>query len=98
MAYIPDGKVVGISKLARVTEAFALRLQIQERLTAQIAECLHKTLSTAGAAVMIEAEHHCMTVRVAFIHMIQKMVTHIISQVFIMIALSCAREFLDFCK
>lgn len=63
IAYIPDGKVVGISKLARVTEAFALRLQIQERLTAQIAECIAHTLHAKGVAVMIEAEHFCMTTR-----------------------------------
>ncbi len=63
IAYIPNGKVVGISKLARVTEAFALRLQIQERLTAQIANCIADTLNAKGVAVMIEAEHFCMTTR-----------------------------------
>lgn len=63
IAYIPNGKVVGISKLARVTEAFALRLQIQERLTAEIANCIYDTLDAKGVAVMIEAEHFCMTTR-----------------------------------
>ncbi len=63
IAYLPKGKVVGISKLARVTEGFAKRLQIQERLTAEIAECIYKTLDAEGAAVMITAEHHCMTTR-----------------------------------
>ena len=68
IAYIPSGRVVGISKLARVTEAFSLRLQIQERLTAQIAECIHNSLHTQGVAVMINGEHHCMTTRGVHVH------------------------------
>ena len=63
IAYLPRGRVVGISKLARVTEGFAKRLQIQERLTAEIAECIYQVLEAEGAAVMIHAEHHCMTTR-----------------------------------
>jgi len=63
IAYIPDKKIVGISKLARVMEIFARRLQIQERLTDEIADCLIKILEPKGAAVQIEAEHFCMRMR-----------------------------------
>lgn len=63
VAYIPDGKVVGISKLARTVEVFAKRLQIQEQLTTQIADSLMENLSAKGVMVMIEAEHMCMTMR-----------------------------------
>jgi GTP cyclohydrolase IA len=63
VAYWPDKKVVGISKLARVVDAFARRLQSQETMTKQIAEALHAGLSPKGVAVLIEAEHACMTTR-----------------------------------
>lgn len=63
VAYIPNGKVVGISKLARTVEVFARRPQIQEQLTAQIADALMEHLEPEGAMVMIEAEHMCMTMR-----------------------------------
>lgn len=63
IAYIPDGKVVGLSKLARTVEVFARRLQIQEQLTAQIADSLMENLTPKGVMVMIEAEHLCMTMR-----------------------------------
>lgn len=63
LAYIPDGKVAGLSKLARTVEVFARRLQLQERLTAQIADALVEDLSAKGAIVMIEAEHMCMSMR-----------------------------------
>lgn len=63
IAYIPDGKVVGISKLARTVEVFAKRLQIQEQLTSQIADAIEKELSPKGVMVMLEAEHMCMTMR-----------------------------------
>lgn len=63
IAYIPDGRVVGISKLARTVEVFARRLQIQEQLTAQIADALMDNLMPKGVMVMIEAEHLCMTMR-----------------------------------
>ncbi len=63
IAYIPDGKVVGLSKLARTVEAYARRLQIQERMTAQIADALMEYLRPKGVMVMIEAEHMCMTMR-----------------------------------
>lgn len=63
VAYIPDGKVVGISKLARTVEVYAKRPQIQEKLTAQIVDALMEYLNPKGAIVMIEAEHMCMTMR-----------------------------------
>lgn len=63
VAYIPDGKVVGLSKLARTVEVFAKRPQLQEQLTEQIADALVKDLKAKGAMVVIEAEHMCMTMR-----------------------------------
>lgn len=63
VAYIPDGKVVGISKLARTVEVFARRPQLQEQLTSQIADALMTELHAKGAMVMLEAEHMCMTMR-----------------------------------
>lgn len=63
IAYIPDGKVVGLSKLARTVEVYARRLQIQEQLTGQIADALMKYMQPKGAIVMLEAEHMCMTMR-----------------------------------
>ena len=63
IAYIPDGKVVGISKLARTVEVFAKRLQIQERLTSQIANEIMRCLKPKGVMVVCEAEHTCMTCR-----------------------------------
>jgi GTP cyclohydrolase I len=63
VAYLPRDKVVGISKLARVVHAFARRLQVQERLTAEIADCIQRVLEPAGVAVVIEATHACMTCR-----------------------------------
>ncbi len=63
IGYLPDRRVVGISKLARVAEAYAKRLQIQEKLTAQIANCINDVLRPKGVAVVIEAQHQCMTTR-----------------------------------
>ena len=63
VAYLPQNRVVGISKIARVVEIFAKRLQIQERMTADIAQTLHESLETHGVIVMLEAEHHCMASR-----------------------------------
>ena len=63
VAYIPDGEVVGISKLARTVEVYARRPQIQERMTGQIADAMMEHLKPKGAIVMIEAEHMCMTMR-----------------------------------
>jgi GTP cyclohydrolase I len=63
VAYIPRGRVVGISKLARVVDAYSKRLQIQEKMTAQIANTIQKVLDPQGVAVVLKAEHHCMTTR-----------------------------------
>jgi GTP cyclohydrolase I len=63
VAYLPNGRVVGISKLARVVDAYAKRLQIQEKLTAQIANTLNDVLRPKGVAVVVEAAHQCMTTR-----------------------------------
>ena len=63
VAYIPDGEVVGLSKIARTVEVYAKRLQLQERLTAQIADAFMENLKPKGVCVMIEAEHMCMTMR-----------------------------------
>ncbi len=63
VAYLPRRRVVGISKLARVAEAYARRLQIQEKLTAQIANTINEVLQPRGVAVVIEAEHQCMSTR-----------------------------------
>ncbi|MER3426935.1 MAG: GTP cyclohydrolase I FolE [Pyrinomonas sp.] len=64
IAYIPkDGRIVGLSKLARLADTFARRLQVQERLTSQIADTLYEALKPVGVMVVIEAEHTCMTVR-----------------------------------
>jgi GTP cyclohydrolase I len=63
VAYLPERRVVGISKLARVVDVFARRLQIQERMTAQIADTIQQVLEPRGVAVVIEAVHHCMVTR-----------------------------------
>jgi GTP cyclohydrolase I len=63
VAYIPDGRVVGISKLARVVDVYAKRLQIQEKMTAQIANTINDVLKPQGVGVIIKATHHCMTTR-----------------------------------
>jgi GTP cyclohydrolase I len=63
VGYVPDGRVVGISKLARVVDAYARRLQIQERMTAQIAAAIDDVLRPKGVGVVIKAAHHCMTTR-----------------------------------
>ena len=63
IAYLPHRRVVGISKLARVLDSYARRLQTQETLTAQVADCIHSVLQPRGVAVMIDAQHQCMTTR-----------------------------------
>lgn len=63
VAYIPDGKIVGLSKIPRVVDAFARRLQVQERLTIEIRDCIEKTLSPKGVAVVMECNHMCMQMR-----------------------------------
>ena len=63
VAYIPDGTITGLSKIARVVECYARRLQVQERLTVQIRDCIQEALNPMGVAVVIEASHTCMTLR-----------------------------------
>ena len=63
VAYIPNGYIVGLSKIPRVIDVFARRLQVQERLTDQILHCIHETLNPLGVAVVIEARHMCMMMR-----------------------------------
>lgn len=63
IAYIPDGKITGLSKIARVVETYARRLQVQERLTVQIRDCIQEALNPIGVAVVIEAHHTCMQLR-----------------------------------
>jgi GTP cyclohydrolase I len=63
VAYLPSGKIIGVSKLARIVDCFARRLQTQERLTSQIADCLMTNLKPQGVAIVLEAAHSCMTIR-----------------------------------
>jgi GTP cyclohydrolase IA len=63
VAYIPDGKIVGLSKIQRVVDAYSRRLQVQERLTLEIRDCIERTLSPKGVAVVMEASHMCMQMR-----------------------------------
>ena len=63
VAYIPNGKITGLSKIARVVETYARRLQVQERLTVQIRDCIQDSLKPLGVAVVIEAMHTCMQIR-----------------------------------
>lgn len=81
IAYIPVNRVVGISKLARVVDAFARRLQIQERLTAQIADTIDEVLQPKGVGVVIEATHHCMTTRGVKQHGTSMVTSRILGQI-----------------
>lgn len=78
VAYLPDRRVVGISKLARVVDAYAKRLQIQERLTAQIAGAIDQVLKPRGVAVMVSSQHHCMTTRGVHKHGTQMVTSYMI--------------------
>ena len=75
VAYLPDRRVVGISKLARLVDAYGKRMQVQEKLTAQIADTLQKVLRPRGVAVMIEAEHQCMSTRGVHKHGVDTLTT-----------------------
>jgi GTP cyclohydrolase I len=75
VGYLPDRRVVGISKLARLVDAYGKRLQVQEKLTAQIADTLTKVLKPKGVAVMIEAEHQCMSTRGVHKHGVDTLTT-----------------------
>ncbi|WP_426959972.1 GTP cyclohydrolase I FolE [Muricoccus radiodurans] len=78
IGYIPNGRVVGISKLARVLDAFAHRLQIQEKLTAQVAHAIQDVLKPLGVAVVIEAAHECMTTRGVRKHGVSMVTSHML--------------------
>jgi len=75
VAYLPKNRVVGISKLARVVGAFAHRFQVQEKMTAQIADCINETLAPDGVGVLVEAVHHCMTTRGVHAHGVSMVTT-----------------------
>jgi GTP cyclohydrolase I len=75
VAYLPKKRVVGISKLARVVGAFAHRFQVQEKMTAQIADCINETLAPDGVGVLVEAVHHCMTTRGVHAHGVSMVTT-----------------------
>jgi GTP cyclohydrolase I len=80
VGYIPDRNVVGISKLARVVEAFARRLQVQESMTAQIANCIQDVLEPKGVAVIVEGEHQCMTTRGVRKHGVSMITSQLLGQ------------------
>ncbi|TDI60302.1 MAG: GTP cyclohydrolase I FolE [Alphaproteobacteria bacterium] len=78
VAYLPKNRVVGISKLARVVGAFSRRLQVQEKMTAQIADCINETLNPDGVGVVVEAVHHCMTTRGVHTHGVSMVTTSLL--------------------
>lgn len=80
VAYLPNQRVIGISKLARIIEVYARRMQIQEKMTVQIATAIHQVLEPRGAAVVIEAEHHCMTTRGIHKPGVSMVTSHMIGQ------------------
>jgi GTP cyclohydrolase I len=80
VGYLPDRKVVGISKLARVVDAFARRLQVQESMTAQIAHCIQDVLKPRGVGVIIEGEHQCMTTRGVHKHGVTMITSQLLGQ------------------
>lgn len=80
IGYLPDRKVVGISKLARVVETFARRLQVQEAMTAQIANCIHDVLKPKGVGVVVEGTHQCMTTRGVRKHGVSMITSQLLGQ------------------
>lgn len=80
VAYLPGERIVGISKLARLVDAYGRRLQIQERLTAQIAETLNRVLQPRGVAVVIQAAHECIASRGARMHGVSMMTRRLLGQ------------------
>ncbi len=80
IGYLPDRKVVGISKLARVVETFARRLQVQEAMTAQIAHCIHDVLKPKGVGVVVEGTHQCMTTRGVRKHGVSMITSQLLGQ------------------
>ncbi len=80
IGYLPDRKVVGISKLARVVETFARRLQVQEAMTAQIAHCIHAVLKPKGVGVVVEGTHQCMTTRGVRKHGVSMITSQLLGQ------------------
>jgi GTP cyclohydrolase I len=80
VGYLPDRKVVGISKLARVVETFARRLQVQESMTSQIANCIQEVLKPKGVGVIIEGEHQCMTTRGVRKHDVSMITSRLLGQ------------------
>lgn len=80
VGYLPDRKVVGISKLARVVEAFARRLQVQESMTSQIANCIQEVLKPKGVGVIIEGEHQCITTRGVRKHDVSMITSRLLGQ------------------
>ncbi len=80
IGYLPDRKVVGISKLARVVETFARRLQVQEAMTAQIAHCIHDVLRPKGVGVVVEGTHQCMTTRGVRKHGVSMITSQLLGQ------------------
>lgn len=80
IGYLPDRKVVGISKLARVVETFARRLQVQEAMTAQVAHCIHDVLKPKGVGVVVEGTHQCMTTRGVRKHGVSMITSQLLGQ------------------
>src|SRR5262249_35488211 len=95
VGYIPNGKIVGLSKLARVVEAYAARLQVQERLTTQIANCIQYNLQPLGVGVLIRAEHGCMSSRDVNLHQYVPTTSTMLGAM--KDEASCRAEFLQLC-
>lgn len=96
VGYIPNGKIVGLSKLARLVDVFARRMQVQERLTTQIADTLNDTLDPVGVGVLIRATHHCISSRGVKIH--GSVTTTSAMRGALLDEVSCRAEFLQLCQ